>query len=67
MAEASVSFAGTSPPPYAATPATHTDPSSPCGSASDETDITTERRSPGLPCAPCSASRIRPGATGSAR
>ena len=23
MAEASVSFAGTSPPPYAATPATH--------------------------------------------
>jgi hypothetical protein len=42
MAEASVSFAGTSPPAYAATPATHTDPSSPWGSASDETDITTE-------------------------
>jgi hypothetical protein len=34
----------TSPPPYAATPATHTDASSPWGSASDETDLTTERR-----------------------
>jgi hypothetical protein len=43
MTEAAVSFAATSPPPYAATPATHTDPSSPWGSASDETDITTER------------------------
>jgi hypothetical protein len=29
MTEAAVSFAATSPPPYAATPATHTDPSSP--------------------------------------
>ena len=30
----------TSPPHYAATPATHADPSPPSGSASDETDIT---------------------------
>jgi predicted transposase YbfD/YdcC len=37
----------TSLPPCAATPATHADPSPPSGSASDETDIATERRSPG--------------------
>ena len=36
----------TSPPRCAATPATHTDPSPASGSASDEPDITTERRSP---------------------
>src|SRR6266508_6454866 len=36
----------TSPPRYAATPATRADPSPPSGSASDEPDITTERRSP---------------------
>ena len=36
----------TSPPRCAATPATHADPSPPSGSASDEPDITTERRSP---------------------
>jgi len=30
----------TSPPHYAATPATHADPSPPSGSASDETDVT---------------------------
>jgi predicted transposase YbfD/YdcC len=39
----------TSPPRYAATPATHTDPWPPWGSASDEPDITTQRPSPGLP------------------
>jgi predicted transposase YbfD/YdcC len=37
----------TSPPRCAATPATHTDPSPPSESDSDEPDITTERRSPG--------------------
>jgi hypothetical protein len=39
----------TSPPRYAATPATHTDPWQPWESASDEPDITTERPGPGLP------------------
>jgi hypothetical protein len=34
----------TSPPRCAATPATHADPSPASGSASDETDITPERR-----------------------
>jgi hypothetical protein len=38
----------TSPLRYAATPATHADPSPPSGSASNEPDITTERRSPGV-------------------
>jgi hypothetical protein len=37
----------TPPPRCAATPATHADPSPLSGSASDETDSTTERRSPG--------------------
>ena len=36
----------TSPPRYAATPATHADPSPLSGSDSDETDITQEHRSP---------------------
>jgi hypothetical protein len=43
----------TLPPRYAATPATHADPSRPSGSASDETDITTERRSPTCPRDDC--------------
>jgi predicted transposase YbfD/YdcC len=42
----------TSPPRCAATPATHTDPSPPSGSASDETDITTQRRSLGTDLMP---------------
>ena len=37
----------TSPPRCATTPATHADPWPPSGSASDEPDITPERRSPG--------------------
>jgi hypothetical protein len=41
----------TSPPHYAATPATLPDPRPPSGSASDETDITTERRSRSSDCA----------------
>jgi DDE_Tnp_1-associated len=36
----------TSPPPCATMPATHADPLPPSGSASNETDSTTERRSP---------------------
>jgi Transposase DDE domain len=42
----------TSPPRCAATPATHADPSPHSGSASDDPDITTERRSPEAPCGP---------------
>jgi hypothetical protein len=38
----------TSPPRYAATPATHTDLWPRSGSASDETDVTTERQSPAV-------------------
>jgi predicted transposase YbfD/YdcC len=38
----------TSPPPCAATPATHADPSPPSESASDATDSTTQRRSLGV-------------------
>jgi hypothetical protein len=37
----------TSPPSYAAMPATHANPSPPSGSDSGETDITTERRGRG--------------------
>jgi hypothetical protein len=54
----------TSPPPYAATPATHADPWPPSGSASDETDSTTAPRCPGRPPEPrfwfLSRQRVRP-------